>query len=205
MLISCGLLFISLIFLLNLMTQTGTTSARHGAANGAAPDASPGRWTAPADGPQKTAQANGSAPVPKPSVQTTAAAQTGAAASASPTANTRETEKQASQPPLAPPAVNETKSPAALAPNPANAQSEDGFTLQVGSYSALAQAQERVSKLGSVGVTAYVARVELPKRGTWYRVHAGHFSSREEAVRFGTQLRSRGAVADFIVTPSKPA
>jgi cell division protein FtsN len=85
-------------------------------------------------------------------------------------------------------------------PSPADAAGEGGFTLQVGSFNAQAEADERAGKLGSLGVRAYVVSVEIPKRGTWYRLFVGSFSSREEAGRYGAQLRGRGAVADFIVT-----
>jgi cell division protein FtsN len=171
-LISCGILFVSLIFLLNLMTQTGTTGA-----------------------PEEVARTN--APSPEPSVQAAPAVEV---ASVVP----QETEKKAPQPaPTATPVVKETQAPAKPQPDAAKPPSEDGFSLQIGSYNALAQARERVDELGAAGVSAYVAQVEIPKRGTWYRVQVGHFGSREEASRYGTQLRSKGAVADFIITPSK--
>jgi DedD protein len=203
-LISCGLVFISLIFLLNLMTQTGTTSARRSVDQPAAPDAQETKRTATAGVPEPVARINASAPEPKPSIQVATAAPASGVPSAAQQAGAREAEKHAAQPaPAATPAVTDIKPPDTPKPNPATPQSEDRFTLQIGSYNALAQAQERVNELSAAGVTAYVARVEIPKRGTWYRVQVGHFGSREEANRQGTQLRSKGAVADFIVTPSK--
>lgn len=78
-------------------------------------------------------------------------------------------------------------------------ESGGGFTIQVGSYNVIEQANERVARLQSAGYDARVAVVELPKRGTWYRVQAGRFSSREEASRYGNELRAKGAVDNFIV------
>lgn len=184
-LILCGLVFISLIFLLNLMTQTGTSSA-----------------------PEEVARTSAPAAEPKPSAQVATTAPGRELASVAP----KETEKQAPQPapaatpaatPEPTPAAKETVAPPTPQPAPAAPQGQDGFALQIGSYNALGQAQERVNELSAAGVSAYVARVEIPKRGTWYRVQVGHFGSREEAARYGTQLRSKGTVADFIITPSK--
>lgn len=78
-------------------------------------------------------------------------------------------------------------------------ESGGGFTVQVGSYNVIEQANERVARLQSAGFDARVAVVELPKRGTWYRVQAGRFSSREEASRYGNELRAKGGADNFII------
>jgi cell division septation protein DedD len=83
---------------------------------------------------------------------------------------------------------------------PAEATAQAGnFTLQVGAYNELSQANERVSALRAAGVEARAAAVEIPKRGTWYRVQAGRFQTREEAARFGAQLRAKGAAESAFV------
>lgn len=74
------------------------------------------------------------------------------------------------------------------------------LTLQVASYNDQSQANDRVARLKSAGVDASVVRAEIPGKGTWYRVQIGRFASREDAGSFGSQLRSRGVVQDFIVT-----
>jgi cell division protein FtsN len=71
--------------------------------------------------------------------------------------------------------------------------------VQVGSYPDASQANERVSALRASGFEARAAAVEIPKRGTWYRVQAGRFQTREEATRFGAQLRAKGAAENVIV------
>lgn len=200
-LLSCGLVFLSLIFLLDFMSQKGVRADQTALS------------LMPSDGEVKTQTATApsvqqpvaqtSAPVqqPKPAVETASIVPT---VEANPTARAVEMEKQQPTPTPAPTPAD--KPAVKVEPPPSQAPSgEDGFTLQVGSYNELAQAQERAAKLASAGVSAYVARVEIPKRGTWYRVQTGRFGNREEAVRYGTQLRSKGVVADFIVAPSKAA
>jgi hypothetical protein len=54
--------------------------------------------------------------------------------------------------------------------------------------------------LKSAGFEARSVEVEIPKRGTWYRVQSGRFVSRDEAERYGRQLRDRGVVSSFITT-----
>lgn len=40
---------------------------------------------------------------------------------------------------------------------------------------------------------------ELPNRGTWYRVQAGSFQTRDEAGKAGSQLRAKGAASTVMV------
>lgn len=107
---------------------------------------------------------------------------------------------QVNQEPVTPaPTGVEPKEAEEIVVNKSDAQTDGKFTIQVGSYPSNAEAQERISKLSSGDVEARAVRVEIPKRGTWYRVQLGRFHSREEATRFGSQLRSKGAIQDFVV------
>jgi cell division protein FtsN len=74
--------------------------------------------------------------------------------------------------------------------------SEGSMTLQVASFTSATQANDRVARLKSDGIDARVVRAEIPNRGTWYRVQIGRFTSREEAERYGRQLKARGLVQD---------
>jgi cell division protein FtsN len=74
------------------------------------------------------------------------------------------------------------------------------FTVQVGSYNNAAQADERAGHLRSSGVEARVVRADIPRRGTWYRVQAGSFASREDAARYAAELKGKGAADDSIIT-----
>jgi len=200
-LISCGLVFLSLIFLLDFTARTDSrdTQAAESRTVANSPET---KGAAPPRAPENLARKSAPPPEPLPSVQNTPAAPAQEAAAASSGKENEVPEKEAPAP--APtPAKSEIKAQGGEAPLPPTPQSEDGFTLQIGSYNDSTQAQEKVAKLGSVGVRAYIARVEIPRRGTWYRVQTGRFNSREEATRFGAQLRARGAVADFIITEIK--
>jgi cell division protein FtsN len=77
----------------------------------------------------------------------------------------------------------------------------DRYAVQVGSFSTVSAANERVSSLRAAGFEARVAEAELAKRGTWYRVYSGRFESREEASRHESKLRASSAVVDTIITP----
>ncbi|MDX6693206.1 MAG: DedD protein [Blastocatellia bacterium] len=94
--------------------------------------------------------------------------------------------------------VADTKREAVYAPGPESEQA-GGLTIQVGSYNVIEQANERVARLQSAGFSARVVTIELPKRGTWYRVQAGRFSNREEAARYGNEMKAKGAADSFII------
>ena len=75
------------------------------------------------------------------------------------------------------------------------------ITIQIGSFPDRAQAEERASRLSAAGVTPRIVTATIPGRGTWYRVQIGKFVSRDQAAGFASQLRGRGLVQDFMVTP----
>lgn len=58
------------------------------------------------------------------------------------------------------------------------------YSLFLGSFRTLKRANAAVSQYKEKGLTAYFAKVELGKKGTWYRVFTGYFSGTEEAERF---------------------
>jgi cell division protein FtsN len=98
--------------------------------------------------------------------------------------------------------AGETKPPAVPAgPSGQSVSSSDGsLTLQVASYSTQKQADAKAASLRGDGVEARVMSVNLPGRGTWYRVQIGRFTNHEEARQFAAKLRARGRVQDFIIT-----
>ena len=79
--------------------------------------------------------------------------------------------------------------------------SSGNWTIQIASFNDQGQAGDRVADLKAASLPARISRVDIPGKGTWYRVQIGGFESREEALRYGGQLRSRGAIQDFIATP----
>ena len=195
-LISCGVVFAALIFLLDLRAQVDARAAQETGVSRTASNSPAKSQTAPANVRQETVQANVPTAAPSPSATP---APTQEAASPASQNNDEELARQQSAPAAGQP-DNEGKASGVEASRAEPSAAEGNYTLQVGSFNDLAEASERVAKLGSLGISAYVAKVEIPKRGIWYRVQTGSFSSREEAARYGAQLRSRGSVADFIIT-----
>ena len=91
-------------------------------------------------------------------------------------------------------------------PKPSTAAATAGeaggkFTVQVGSFSVESQANERISSLRASGFDARSTAVQIPGRGTWYRVQVGRFREREEAAKAAAQLREKGAAASSMVVP----
>lgn len=73
------------------------------------------------------------------------------------------------------------------------------FTVQVGSFNAASQANERVSSLRAAGFDARATVVEIPGRGTWHRVQVGRFREREEAAKTAAGLREKASAAGALV------
>jgi cell division protein FtsN len=53
--------------------------------------------------------------------------------------------------------------------------------------------------LKAAGVEARVVKAQVPGKGTWYRVHAGRFTSQADADRYRQELRAKGAAKDSLV------
>ena len=192
-LLLCGLTFIGLVVVLNALTgsaeQMGGVSAHAARANTTGNHATNQNAAAIVPAPISAAASPVKAPgqrEPEPATQPDAKTnavpgktQPAAAPQPAPTAQMQTVAKAVSE--------------------PAQAQATGRFTLQVGSYNTPVEANERAAKLKAAGCAPQVVAVELPKRGTWYRVQTGRFGDRAEAARYGAQLRARGAAADFII------
>jgi cell division septation protein DedD len=136
----------------------------------------------------------------KPSVETPAVP---AAPAKNEHAETAAETKAAEQVQPASPAPAESR-PAEQKKEPAKvstpASDADGkFTVQVGSFSVESQANERISSLRAAGFDARSTAVQIPGRGTWYRVQVGRFRERDAASKTAAQLREKGAAAGSMV------
>jgi cell division septation protein DedD/nucleoid DNA-binding protein len=60
----------------------------------------------------------------------------------------------------------------------------DQFVVQVASFRAISISENEAGKYRNKGYTAFVETVEIPERGTWYRVKVGNFSTKDEALDF---------------------
>jgi cell division septation protein DedD len=202
MLALCGIIFISLIFLMDF-TALGPNSAATVSRTSSASPAETVILPKISVRDQKDLASAPAVAANAPSPQPSATAPAVQSPSVQPASTAPAADQTAMQQPAPTPATstnNDPKPAQANEPTAADAAGEGGFTLQVGSFNNVAEADGRVTKLSALGVRAYAVRVEIPKRGTWYRVQLGRFMNREEAGRYGAQLRGKGAVADFIIT-----
>jgi cell division septation protein DedD len=189
-----GLTFISFIVFCNWLIKPAEQSADAAgtiaAANNHATNQSASRVVAPVSTAQSPADRQVDSASSEPAVEYIA------------------TEAREATPPAAPkveaveamPVVEEKSVNPAVSTNRPEEAKEGKVTIQIGSYNAAAEADERVANLKSAGLEARSVKVEIPRRGTWYRVQSGRFVSRDEAERYGRQLRDKGVVSSFITT-----
>ena len=86
----------------------------------------------------------------------------------------------------------------------AGAQDEAGsYSVQVGAFADISQANEQVSRLRAAGFEARVVEVGGATRFR-FQVRSGLYATREEAARLASDLRARGAAGEtVIVEPEK--
>lgn len=197
-LLICGVTFVSVIVLSNQFARPAEQEHRV-AANYTAPGNKATNQSVTQ--PPAPASANTAATSVQDSSQTAAPAPIELEHETKALAEKAETKPRNDVPPAPAPTV-ETKSVIVDAPGP-ESEKAGGLTVQVGSYNVIEQANERVARLQAAGFAARVATIELPKRGTWYRVQAGRFSNREEAARYGNELKAKGVADSFIITETE--
>jgi cell division septation protein DedD len=76
-----------------------------------------------------------------------------------------------------------TKSNNETTPSPEKIDSYP-YSLQLGSYATLKRADRAVSNFSAMGLSPYKVKVDLGKKGIWFRVFTGHFKTRNEAKKF---------------------
>ncbi|HEV7902985.1 MAG TPA: SPOR domain-containing protein [Pyrinomonadaceae bacterium] len=199
-LLLAGLSFISFIVLCNWLIKpdaTNVDAARMLVADNHATNGSPSRVVPPNSTALSTVNSQAAPSGTQPGVAfiPTEAKEANAPKAATPGAKT--IEQPAAE---VKPAVAEKSASPASPSNGASAAQGGRVTIQIGSYNEAAQAEERVATLRSAGYEARSVAVEIPKRGTWYRVQSGRFVDRDEAERYGKQLREKGVVSNFITT-----
>lgn len=72
------------------------------------------------------------------------------------------------------------------------------FTVQIKATQSRPEADRFAAKLTAQGFHPFVAVVELPGRGRWYRVRVGHFESRAKADRYLTDFKREAHLEAFI-------
>ncbi len=72
------------------------------------------------------------------------------------------------------------------------------LTINLGSFRQKQGADRYVAELKKQGIEAFTWEVNLPGKGRWYRVSAGRFSTREEAVNYTKKLNQEGISGTFV-------
>jgi cell division septation protein DedD len=116
-------------------------------------------------------------------------------ASATPAADSAAQDK-AQLPPANAPVEAEPKVTQPAVNDAAPALNEDSgaqghFALQAASFPNRAAADEFAEKLKAAKVPSYIVSVDLPRRGTWFRVRVGRFNTAEDAQRFAAEAQVR--------------
>jgi cell division protein FtsN len=89
--------------------------------------------------------------------------------------------------------------PAATAPAPAaEAASGEQFYLQAGAFQKAADADNLKAKLSLLGVDVGVQEVNVPDKGTMYRVRVGPYAKPEDMNRVRNQLAQNGIQATVV-------
>ncbi|HSE83834.1 MAG TPA: lytic transglycosylase domain-containing protein [Thermodesulfobacteriota bacterium] len=73
------------------------------------------------------------------------------------------------------------------------------FTVQVASFPDMQQAEELKKHLKSKLYPAFIQKVELPDRGTWYRVRVGNFKSKREATTYGDAIKNTEPTVESVL------
>jgi cell division septation protein DedD len=89
--------------------------------------------------------------------------------------------------------------PAASGASFAQAGSEGAWQVQVSSFKTAAEADTFAKQLRARGHKAHVQKVEIPNRGTWYRVKIGPFGTQNEAIRYRTAFEAKEKMPGFVL------
>ncbi|MGP1677293.1 MAG: SPOR domain-containing protein [Burkholderiales bacterium] len=74
----------------------------------------------------------------------------------------------------------------------------ENYLLQVGSFQNPADADNLKARLALIGVEADVEPIDLPEKGTWYRVRIGPYTKLEEINRMRQTLAQNGIEATLV-------
>jgi cell division septation protein DedD len=151
----------------------------------------------PAPGPTSSVEASAtptSVPTPDPSPSATLEAKT--RVSPTPAAPAEST------PPPAPDTSSDAQT-RARAVNPPLATAK--YTLQITAMPTEAEARQVAQKMIDAGLDAKIIKATVAAAGgaegrTWYRVRVGAFTTKEDAVQYGDQLKRSGKVETYFVT-----
>ena len=78
------------------------------------------------------------------------------------------------------------------------AKSGTKFTIQVSAFQDRHQADRLVSSLKQKGYQAFIAKAEIPGKGTWYRVRIGQYASRDAAQGIANTLKRKEGISTYV-------
>lgn len=84
----------------------------------------------------------------------------------------------------------------------AHGKTSGPYTLQIGSYSEMKEAQERVKDLEISGLSPRIHATDIKAKGRWYRIYLGGFATKAAAEKAGGKYRAQGMIDSFIVAKS---
>jgi len=64
------------------------------------------------------------------------------------------------------------------------------------------EARTQIAQLRAEGLTASMKSVEIERRGTWYRVFVGSYSSQSDAEKVGQSLKQKKLIESFVIANS---
>jgi cell division septation protein DedD len=85
-------------------------------------------------------------------------------------------------------------------PEAKQAPSKLRYTIQVGSYSEKAMAEEEMKNMKKRGYAAFLVATDIPEKGMWYRVRVGSFANKQSAEKLAKELKSKEGIEGFITT-----
>lgn len=73
------------------------------------------------------------------------------------------------------------------------------YSVQVGAYPSLTEANQLVDQWKTKGYPAYMMIADLPDKGRWYRVRIGAFPSKDEAKKYLDQFSTKEGTSAMVV------
>jgi cell division septation protein DedD len=72
------------------------------------------------------------------------------------------------------------------------------FTLQLSSFQAREDAEKLYGQIKGAGSSPYIAKAEVPDKGTWYRVRVGYFKTYDDALAGKTAFEKRHKIIAYV-------
>jgi SPOR domain len=78
------------------------------------------------------------------------------------------------------------------------------YTVQLEATQELEIALGKVKGFKGQGLDAYIVKIDVEGKGTFYRIRVGNFPTQADARKYGTDLQRLGFSSDFFIAPYEP-